>query len=165
MNKHTSLTLTPEQRQQLETILRTGENKARALIRVRITLLLDRSQEKRYTDKEIADLIGCSPLTVANTRRRFLDADITGVLDEKPMGPSAPVKMTGDVEAQLSLLACCDPPQGRARWTVRLLADRMVELGLVDDLSHVTVARTLKKMKSNPGASKPGASANRPPNT
>ena len=164
MNKHTSLTLSPQQRQQLETILRTGQHKARALIRVRITLLLDRSQEKRYTDKEIAQRIGCAPLTVANTRRRFLDADIAGVLQEKPMGPSAPVKMTGEVEAQLSLLACCDPPTGRARWTVRLLADRMVELGMVEDLSHVTVSRTLKKMKSNPGASRPGASANRPPN-
>lgn len=163
MNKHTSLTLTPQQRQQLEIILRTGQHKARALTRVRITLLLDRSQEKRYLDKEIAELLGCSPLTVANTRRRFLDADIAGVIDEKPMGPTAPVKMTGEVEAQLSLLACCDPPTGRARWTVRLLADRMVELGMVEDLSHVTVARTLKKMKSNPGASRPGVSASPPP--
>ena len=165
MNKHTFLILTPEQRQQLETILRTGQHKARALTRVRITLLLDRSQEKRHTDKEIAEIIGCTPLTVANTRRRFLDADIAGVLDEKPMGPSAPVKMTGEVEAQLTLLACCDPPTGRARWTVRLLADRMVELGMVEDLSHVTVARTLKKMKSNRGGSKPGASASLRPNT
>jgi DNA-binding CsgD family transcriptional regulator len=151
MNKHTSLTLTPEQRQQLQAIVRTGQHKARALTRVRITLLLDRSQEKRYTDKEIAEIIGCSPLTVANTRRRFLDANIPGVLAEKPMGPTAPVKMTGEIEAQLTLLACCDPPKGRARWTVRLLADRMVELGMVEDLSYVTVSRTLKKMKSNPG--------------
>ena len=151
MKTRTSLTLTPEQRQQLETLLRTGQHKARALTRVRITLLLDRSQEKRYTDKEIAQQIGCSALTVANTRRRFLDANLAGVLEEKPMGPSAPVKMTGEVEAQLSLLACSDPPQGRARWTVRLLADKMVELGWVDGLSHVTVAQTLKKMKSNPG--------------
>ena len=165
MNKHTSLTLTPQQRQQLQTLLRTGQHKARALTRVRITLLLDRSQEKRYTDKEIAEIIGCSALTVANTRRRFLDANIPGVLDEKPMGPTAPVKMTGEVEAQLTLLACCDPPQGRARWTVRLLADRMVELGMVEDLAHVTVARTLKKMKSNPGASRPGVSASLPPST
>lgn len=165
MNKHTSLTLTPQQRQQLETILRTGQHKAHALTRVRITLLLDRSQEKRYTDKEIAQLIGCSSLTVANTRRRFLDADIAGVIDEKLMGPTAPVKMTGDVEAQLTLLACSDPPQGRARWTVRLLADTIVELGFVDELSHVTVARTLKKMKSSPGGSKPGVSASLPLNT
>ena len=113
MNKHISLTLTPQQRQQLETTLRTGHHKARALTRVRITLLLDRSQEKRYTDKEIAEPIGCSPLTVANTRRRFLDSDIAGVIGEKPMGPTAPVKMTGEVEAQLTLLACCDPPQDR----------------------------------------------------
>ena len=151
MSKHTSLTLTSEQRQQLETLLRTGQHKARALNRVRIVLLLDRSQERHYTDAEIAQVLGCHPLTVGNARRRFLEAGIAGTLHEKPMGPSAPLKMTGEVEAQLSLLACSDPPEGRARWTVRLLADKMVELGLVDDLSHVTVAQTLKKMKSNPG--------------
>ena len=165
MNNANVLSLTPEQRQQLETILRTGQHKARVLTRVRITLLIDRSQDKHYTNKEIAQILGCSPLTVANTRRRFLDAGIAGVRDEKPMGPSAPLKMTGDVEAQLSLLACCDPPKGRARWTVRLLADQMVELGLVEDLSHVTVSRTLKKMRSSPGASNPGVLASPPPNT
>ena len=145
MNKPTSFTLTPEECQQLETIVRTGQHKARALTRVRITLLLNRAQGKRYTDKEIAEILGCYPLTVANTRRRFLNANIAGVLDEKPMGPTAPVKMTGDVEAQLTLIACSDPPHGRARWTVRLLADRMVELGVVKNLSYVTVSRTLKK--------------------
>src|ERR1043166_5084597 len=101
MSKHTSLTLTPDQRQQLEAIVRTGLHKARAHTRVRITLLLDRSQEKRYTDQQIADILGCYRLSVANTRRRFLEGGIPAVLDEKPMGPSAPVKMTGDVEAQL----------------------------------------------------------------
>ena len=151
MSKHTSLTLTPDQRQQLEAIVRTGQHKARALNRVRILLLLDRSQEKRYTDQQIADILGCHRLTVANTRRRFLDGGIPAVLDEKPMGPSAPVKMTGEVEAQLTLLACSDPPIGQARWTVRLLADKIVALGVVEELSYVTVSRTLKKMKSNPG--------------
>ncbi len=165
MSKHTSLTLTPEQRQQLETILRTGHHKARALTRVRIVLLLDRSQVKRYTDQEIAELLGCYRLTVANTRRRFLEAGIAAVLGEKPMGPSAPLKMTGDVEAQLTVIACSEAPQGRARWTVRLLAERIVELGIVEELSYVTVSRTLKKMKSSPGVSKPGASASLAPNT
>src|SRR5579862_9754831 len=69
MSKHTSLTLTPEQRQQLEATVHTGQHKARALTRMRITLLLDRSQEKRYTDQEIAEILGCDRLTVANTRR------------------------------------------------------------------------------------------------
>jgi hypothetical protein len=165
MSQHTSLILTPEQRQQLEIIVHTGQHKARALTRVRIVLLLDRSQEKRYTDQEIADLLGCFRLTVANTRRRFLDAGIAGVLGEKPMGPTAPVKMTGELEAQLTVLACSDPPPGQARWTVRLLADTIVELGFVDELSHVTVARTLKKMKSNPGGSRRGVSESLPPNT
>jgi hypothetical protein len=165
MSKHTSLTLTPEQRQQLEVIVRTGQHKARALTRVRIVLLLERSQEKRYTDQEIADVLGCFRLTVANTRRRFLEAGIAGVLGEKPMGPTAPVKMTGELEAQLTVLACSDAPEGQARWTVRLLADTLVELGFVEELSYVTVSRTLKKMKSSPGGCKPGALASLPPNT
>ena len=76
-----------------------------------------------------------------------------------------PRKMTGEVEAYVTLLACSDAPEGSVRWTHRLLADKAVELGYVESLSHVTVGTTLKKTKSNPGVSKPGASASLPLNT
>ncbi len=160
MKKHTFLTLTPEQRQQLESLVRTGQQTARKLTRARILLLLDRAQEKRRTDETIAEVLGCHPKTVANTRRRFLEDGVQATLTDKPMGPTAPRKMTGELEAKLTVLACSDPPEGCARWTLRLLAEQAVELGYVDSLSHVTVGETLKKTKSNPGVYRRGALAN-----
>lgn len=165
MSKHTSLTLTPAQRQFLENTVRTGKTAARKLTRARILLLLDRSQEPKRTDQEIADILGCHQNTVGNLRRRFLKEGLQATLEDKPMGPTTPVKITGSFEAQLALLACSDPPQGRARWTLRLLANRSVELGLLDGISYESVRQTLKKMKLSPGASRPGVSESPAPNT
>lgn len=165
MAKHTTLTLTPEQRQFLESAIRTGQTAARKLTRARILLLLDRSQETIRTDQQIAEVLGCHPNTVGNLRRRFLKEGLDGALHDKPMGPTAPVKITGSIEAQLALIACSDPPAGRARWTLRLLANRTVELGLLEGMSYESVRQTLKKMQLNLGASRPGVSANPPPNT
>ena len=165
MAKHTTLTLTPDQRQFLESSVRTGQTAARKLTRARILLLLDRSQATIRTDQEIADVLGCHLNTVGNLRRRFLNEGLEATLNDKPMGPTAPVKITGTVEAQLALIACSDPPAGRARWTLRLLAERTLELGVLDGLSYESVRQTLKKMKLNPGASRPGVSANPLPST
>ena len=165
MTKHTFLILTPEQRQQLASLIRTGQHTARKQTRARILLLLDRSQDKIRTDEEIAEILGCHSNTVSNVRRRFLAEGWEATLKDKPMGPTAPRKMTGELEARITLLACSDAPDGLSRWTVRLLADKTVELGYVDSLSHETVRQTLKKTKSSPGASRPGALANRPHST
>ena len=159
MTKHTFLSLTPEQRQQLESVVRTGQHAARKQNRARILLLLDRSQDKTRTDEDIAAILGCHFKTVSNIRRRFLAAGLEATLTDKPMGPSSPRKMTGELEAQITLLACSNAPEGCSHWTLRLLADRAVELGYVESLSHVTVGETLKKTKSSPGVSKRGASA------
>lgn len=159
MTKHTFLTLTSEQRQQLESVVRTGQHPARQQTRARILLLLDRSQGITRTDAQIAAQLGCHSNTVGNLRRRFCTEGLQAVLTDKPMGPSAPRKMTGELEAQLILLACSEAPHGHARWTQRLLADKIVELGCIEYLSHVTVGATLKKMKSNPGGCEPGVSA------
>ena len=165
MAKHTTLTLTSEQRLFLESAVRSGKMAARKLRRAHVLLLLDRSQETRRTDQEIADVLGCHLNTVGNLRRRFLKEGLEATLQDKPMGPTAPVKITGSIEAQLALIACSDPPQGRARWTLRLLADRTVELGLLDGMSYESVRQTLKKMKLSPGVSRPGVSANPPHST
>ena len=159
MKKHTFLTLTSEQRQELESLVRTGQQTARKLTRARVLLLLDRSQEKRHTDEAIGEVLGCHPKTVANIRHRFLEDGLAATLTDKPMGPTAPRKMTGELEAKLTVLACSDAPEGYAHWTLRLLAEQAVELGYVDSLSHVSVGETLKKTKSSPGACRPGASA------
>lgn len=164
MSQHTFVTLAADQRRHLETLVRTGQHKARVLNRARILLLLDRSQEKRSTDKQIAELLGCHWLTVFNTRKRFLAEGLDGVLTEKPMGSTVPKKVTGELEAQITLLACSNAPEGHAQWTLRLLANRVIELGYTDYISHVTIGETLKKTKSSRGASKRGVSANPPRN-
>jgi hypothetical protein len=87
---------------------------------------------------------------VINVRRRFLSGGLQAALYDKGW-PGAPPKFTGEVEAKLTMLACSDPPEGAARWTLRLLADKMVELGYVDSISHVTVGEMLKKTKSSRG--------------
>jgi hypothetical protein len=119
--------------------------------RARILLLSDRSQGQKRTDQAVAEAVLCSLSTVGNIRRRFLAGGLAGALYDKGWPGAAP-RFTGEVEAQLTVLACSDPPEGAARWTLRLLADRLIELGHVDYISHVTVRELLKKTNSSPGA-------------
>jgi len=150
MGKHTHIELTTEQRTELERLIRTGDAPARTHTRARILLLSDRSQGQKRTDQAVADAALCSKSTVINVRRRFLAGGLQAALYDKGW-PGAPPKFTGEVEARLTMLACSEPPEGAARWTLRLLADQMVELGYVDSISHVTVRELLKKTKSSPG--------------
>src|SRR5579862_8685273 len=101
MSKHTSLTLTPEQRQQLEATVHTGQHKARALTRVRIILLLDRSQEKRYTDQEIAEGLGCATLTVANTSQYVSKMEDVLEVYQRPYDPDYPVVCFDETRKEL----------------------------------------------------------------
>jgi len=150
MGKHTHIELTAEQRVELEQLIRTGNAPARTHTRARILLLSDRSQGQKRTDQEVANAALCSKSTVINVRRRFLSGGLRAALYDKGW-PGAPPKFTGEVEARLTMLACSDPPEGAARWTLRLLASKMVELGYVDSISHVTVRELLKKTGSSPG--------------
>jgi transposase len=144
MGKHTHIELTTEQRTDLEQLIRTGDAPARTNTRARILLLSDRSQGQKRTDQEVADAALCSKSTVINMRRRFLAGGLAGALYDKGW-PGAKPKLTGEIEAKLTLLACSAPPPGFARWSLRLLADRLVELGYLDEVSHVTVREWLKK--------------------
>lgn len=150
MGKHTHVELTEEQRRGLEQLIRTGNTPARTNTRARILLLSDRSQGQKRTDQEVADAVLCSKGTVRNVRQRFLQGGLPAALYDKGW-PGAPPKFTGEVQAKLTMLACSEPPEGTARWTLRLLADKMVELGYVDSISHVTVGEILKKTRSSPG--------------
>jgi hypothetical protein len=144
MGKHTQIELAKEQRTELEQLIRSGHAPARTHTRARILLLSDRSQGQKRTDQAVADAVLCSLKTVRNIRRRFLAGGVTVALNDKGW-PGATPKFTGEVEAKLTVLACSDPPDGFARWTLRLLADQMIELGYVEYISHVTVRELLKK--------------------
>ena len=156
MSKSLFISLTDEQRTFLRTLTCSGTRSARVQTRARILLLTDRSQGEMRTDAQIAEALLVSKPTIGKTRRRFALAQEHGqdglqaALSEKPRPGKVP-KVTGEIEAHLVTLCCSDPPEGAARWTLRLLADKIVAQGHLDSLSHVTVGERLKKMHLSPG--------------
>jgi len=150
MSTHIPLYLKPEQREELESFIKSGNAPARVQTRARILLLTDRSTGQGRTDTEIAEALLCSAATVANVRKRCLKEGWQAALVEKPRPGRAP-KITGDIEAQISVIACSDPPEGCSRWTVRLLTARVIELGLLDEIDHTTIWERLKKTNLSPG--------------
>lgn len=150
MSKHVHVELDQDERNELERLIHSGNAPARQQTRARILLLSDRSQGQKRTDQEVAAAVLCSPSTVLSIRHRYVKGGLALALNDKGW-PGAVPKLTGEVEAKLTMLACSEPPQGYARWTLRLLANQMVELGYIDDVSHVTVREWLKKTNSSLG--------------
>lgn len=154
--------LSNEQRDCLDALTRTGRSHARTIQHARTLLLADASdQGPAWADEKIADALGCSPATVARTRKRFVAEGLDEAVRARKGVPGRPPKIDGVAEAHLIALACSEPPAGRARWTVRLLADRYVALGveegwLEEPVSRETVRQALKKTGSGLTASKPG---------
>lgn len=136
--------LSADERMILDRMVRTGSDSARVIARARILLLADRSGGQERDDGQVADAVMVHPQTVYNVRRRYARAGLDAAIYERPR-PGAVPKVTGDVEAQLVVLACSEPPDGYDRWTLQLLADRLVELEVIDSISPVTVHRRLKK--------------------
>lgn len=139
-NKVYSVQLTAAERAQLLHQLRRGTAAARVLTRARILLLADDG----WTDAEIAETVLVSRSTVFRSRKRYAQEGLEAALQEKPRC-GRPPKVDARLEAQLTTLACSDPPEGRARWTVRLLAEKLVELAYIEAISPMTVSRLLKK--------------------
>lgn len=148
--------LSSDERSYLEHIVNTGTNKARKITRARILLLADESQGLAKTDKQITESMGVCMRTVAKTRQRFAQEGLEGALKEKPR-PGQKPKLSGRDEALLSAIACSDPPEGYGRWSIRLLADKLVELKVVDSISRETVRKVLKKTISSRGLRSIGA--------
>jgi hypothetical protein len=150
MSKHQYIYLGEEERVLLQELIHRGESEARVQTRARILLLSDRNQGRNRTLAEVADSVLCSMSTVRNVKRNHLSGGIEAALYEKPR-PGVEPTFTGEVEAKLTMVACSKPPEGHAHWSLRLLAGRMVELGYVESISHVTVGTLLKKTNSNLG--------------
>jgi transposase len=150
MSIYIPLYLKAEQRAQLEAAIKSGDAPARVQNRACILLLSDRSTGDCRTDQQIAEALLCSRATVANVRHRFQKEGLEAALLEKPR-PGRTPKITGDIEAQIAVIACSDPPEGQARWTMRLITARVIELGLLDSIDHTTIWDRLKKTHSSPG--------------
>jgi transposase len=106
--------------------------------------------EEGYIDKEIARALGAAVTTVERVRKRFVEEGLEAALSERPR-PGAARKLDGHQEAYLAALACSDPPEGKKRWTMRMLAEKLVSLEVVQEISEETVRRTLKKGASSRG--------------
>ena len=140
------VSLKEEEQEALICYLRRGKSSARSLTRARILLLADEGRD----DGKIAGTLKVSKSTANRIRKRYCEGGLDFALHEKARS-GAPSKIDGRIEAQLTLLACSEPPDGRSKWTVRLLADKLVEMEVIDSISHMSVQRLLKKMKLNLG--------------
>ena len=146
--KRTPIILTSEQRKELEKYCTTGVHSVKLVKRARIILELDTSEDRKATkQEEIAKRVDVSRETVNEAKRDFMAAEnVTAFLQRKKREtpPVAP-KITGEVEAKIIALACGEVPEGCARWTLKLLADKSVELNIIDSITDVSVHRLLKK--------------------
>jgi hypothetical protein len=153
------VTLTDEERAELYLMVSRGKAAARKLTHARILLLADDARAEERSDEQIVAALGTSLRTVSRVRQQLVTQGMAFALLRRRQPPRPDkVKIKGDVEQRLIELACSDPPQGRCHWTLQLLADELVVLGLVDRLGIETVRQALKKTTSNRGSSKPGAS-------
>jgi Homeodomain-like domain len=161
------VTLTAEERGQLEHAVSVGKAAARQLTHARIRLRADTSQNFGHDDEDIVSALGTSLRTVERVRQRLVTEGFQAALNHRPQPPRPDkIKIKGDVEQKLIQLACSDPPEGRCHWTLRLLCDELVALGLVGTVSTETVRPALKKTTSTPGSLRRGASRPRSiPNT
>ena len=154
--------LTDDQRRTLSRLVRTGTHPAAMLRRARILLDADADGPHAWGDPQIGEAVGCSFMTVRRVRKQFAADGLGATLHRKPPAGRQYRKLDGGQEARLVAVACSPAPEGRARWTMSLLAGRLVELEVVDSIDPATVWRTLKKTTSNPGSSSSGSSRPRP---
>lgn len=145
--------LTDDQRRSLEQIVRKGVSGAMEIRRANVLLHANEAGDrKRQKDVVIAQMLGITVQAVHDIKVKFLERKETdkrdpakGIRRKKRETPPVPAKCTGEVEAKIIAIACSAPPQGRGRWTLRLISERAVELAIIDSISHVQVGRILKK--------------------
>jgi transposase len=153
------VTLTAEERVGLERLVSTGRGAARQFCHARILLLADERPGQCRPDEDIVAALGSSRRTIERVRRRFVTEGLEAALHPRSQ-PARPgkIKIKGEVEQKLLELACSDPPLGRCHWTLQMLADELIVLGLLDRVSVETVRQALKKTTSSRGSWRPGAS-------
>jgi len=147
MSPRYRVTLTKEERKELDAMTHRGKTHARRFIHARALLLCDAGADgPAWNVADVATALGVTSRAIEHIKKRFVEDGIEAALDRKPREkPPQEVVFDGAFEARLVTLACSDAPEGRRRWTVRLLADKAVELKFAESVSHMTVQRVLKK--------------------
>ena len=156
--------LSGEERERLKTLIRKGKSPARRLLKARILLKADVSEAgEAWSDSRIIEALDASASMVYRVRKQLVEEGLEAVLSRKQRATPAVSRIfDGEKEAKLIALACSKPPKGRARWTLRLLENKVVALGIVERASDSTIGRTLKKTLSSPIAASTGSSRRRP---
>ena len=147
MKPRYKVTLTSQEREELEALSRTNKTNAKQFLYARALLLCDAgSKGPAWTVEETSEAMGVTPRTIEHLKKRFVEDGIAAALERKPREkPPREVLFDGAFEARLITLACSKAPEGRQRWTVRLLAEKAVELNITPNVSHMTIQRILKK--------------------
>jgi hypothetical protein len=159
MQKKYHVKLEPEERTRLEAIVSKGKASAHTQRHARILLLADTyDPAKGWKDARIAEAVQTCPQTVERLRKLFVEEGFERAMAAKKPERHFARKLDGKAEARLVAMACGPAPEGKARWTLRLLADQLVELEVVESISYEAVRRTLKKMRLNPGRKSSGSS-------
>lgn len=151
MRKSYVVVLSPEERERLERLTSTGRTSSKRQIHARILLKADTSESgPGWSDERVSEALDISVTTVARVRKRLVEQGLSAILDRVVVRRPSRRRLDGEQEARLLAVACSPAPAGRARWTLRLLADKMVELEIVESISYETIRRTLKKTSSSP---------------
>jgi transposase len=152
------VTLAKEERESLDALTSKGKHKSQKILNALILLGCDEGeyQMKRSTNEEIACVLNISMRKIDRVKKRFVEEGIEVALNGRKGSRIYAKKADGDFEAHLVALSCSEPPEGFARWSLRLLADKVVELGYIDSISHEAVRRILKKTKPSLGNKKDG---------
>ncbi len=152
------VTLSKDERETLRELTSKGTHKSQKILNALILLRCDEGEDQmeRSTNEEIARILGTSMRKIDRVKKRFVMEGIEAALTKKKGSRIYEKKADGDFEAHLVALSCSEPPEGFARWSLRLLADKVVELGYIDSISHEAVRGILKKTKLNPGKKRAG---------
>lgn len=150
--------LTAKERKYLLDIVKNGKAGAKKIMHARVLLETDISEGKEKPDTAVADLLCLDIATIRRIRKRCVEEGIEAALSRKPHSSTRPLKFDGEKEAHLIALCCSNAPEGRQHWTMKLLADKVVQLNIVDEVAPATVWRALKKTNLNLGKKKSGAS-------
>jgi transposase len=151
MKKKYPVILSDTERVELKGLIAAGTAPARKLTHARILLKADQSpQGPGWVDEQVAEAVEVSQPTVSRVHKQYVQEGLQAALNRRPPNREYQRKLDGEQEARLIALACGEPPEGQARWSLRLLADKLVELEVVEEVSYQTVRRTLKKTPSSP---------------
>jgi hypothetical protein len=146
------VTLTEEEREFLQKLIKRGKTAGYRIRHAQLLLALDEIPDNEsWTDEKIGKAYGAHVRSIGNLRKRFVEEGFEAALERKKRETPPRIKIDGETEAKIIALACSDPPEGRCKWTLQLLADKVVELEILDSISHTAIGNLLKKTNLNRG--------------